>query len=300
MQRDPKGYVDGMSLYEYCRSGPIARFDALGTDADELKGVTRKHVKTGQTVTDVYYIDKPEFFGKDAAPRFVGTMDPNGKVTLPNGRITTIGQVYAEAKAWGTDFDAFQESNRTWDPDPDNNRGGTVGGLIGRQQRMEKAQEDAAWDTERKAVDTFDAKAYDKIFELGDAVRSAAYMVAAQWAAAPLGTLGTMQKFVPPAPSPTGTASSVISGRAGITEGIAGRQVTIQSAHGARHLAGTGLRSGPVETAIRAQVQQATQGASATGNFWGRVAVKGQVIEYRAFALPNGTINVGTYYPVTP
>ena len=93
---------------------------------------------------------------------------------------------------------------------------------------------------------------------------------------------------------------AAFGGRAGITEDIAGRQVTIQSAHGARHLAGTGLRSESVETAIRAQVQQATQGASATGNFWGRVAVEGQMIEYRAFALPKGTINVGTYYPVTP
>ncbi len=41
-------------------------------------------------------------------------------------------------------------------------------------------------------------------------------------------------------------------------------------------------------------------GASTTGSFMGRVTAGGQVIEYRAFTLPNGTINVGTYYPVTP
>jgi hypothetical protein len=91
-----------------------------------------------------------------------------------------------------------------------------------------------------------------------------------------------------------------VGGRAGITKGIAGRQVTIQSGHGARHLAGTRLAPGTVESAIGSQVQQATSGASATGSFRGRVTLEGHVIEYRAFTLPNGTINVGTYYPVAP
>jgi len=31
---DPKGYVDGMSLYEYCRSGPIGAVDAMGQQTD--------------------------------------------------------------------------------------------------------------------------------------------------------------------------------------------------------------------------------------------------------------------------
>ena len=39
---------------------------------------------------------------------------------------------------------------------------------------------------------------------------------------------------------------------------------------------------------------------SETGGFWGRVTVEGQTIEYRAFTLPDGTINVGTYYPPVP
>jgi len=33
MQRDPIGYVDGMSLYEYVRSGPVVRVDPLGLGA---------------------------------------------------------------------------------------------------------------------------------------------------------------------------------------------------------------------------------------------------------------------------
>ena len=94
--------------------------------------------------------------------------------------------------------------------------------------------------------------------------------------------------------------SAALSGRAGITEGLAGSRVTIQSAHGARHLAGTGLTSEAVESAIVGQVRQATAGATATGSFWGRVTVNGRVVEYRAFTVPDKTINVGTYYPVNP
>ncbi len=68
--------------------------------------------------------------------------------------------------------------------------------------------------------------------------------------------------------------------------------------HGARHLAGTALDSGEVESAIQSQIGQSVSHASATGSFWGRTVVGGQTIEYRAYTLPNGTINVGTYYVV--
>lgn len=66
--------------------------------------------------------------------------------------------------------------------------------------------------------------------------------------------------------------------------------------HGARHLAGTGLDQTDVEGAIEAQVKDQASRASSTGSFWGRVEVDGQTIEYRAYTLPDGTINVGTYY----
>jgi hypothetical protein len=52
-----------------------------------------------------------------------------------------------------------------------------------------------------------------------------------------------------------------------------------------------------VEDAIHAAINQATSNGSLTGEFWGRVAVSGVQIEYRAFILVDGTINVGTYYP---
>ena len=72
--------------------------------------------------------------------------------------------------------------------------------------------------------------------------------------------------------------------------------------HGARHLARTVLRgeTKAVEAAIKADIEATTIGASQTGSIRGRVTVNGQVVEYRAFTLPDGTINVGTYYTPKP
>lgn len=72
-----------------------------------------------------------------------------------------------------------------------------------------------------------------------------------------------------------------------------GRRVTF--GHGGRHLAGSGLNQSQVEAAIEKQVQEIAQSSSSTGSFWGKVVVNGQQIFYRAFTLPDGTINVGTY-----
>jgi hypothetical protein len=38
--------------------------------------------------------------------------------------------------------------------------------------------------------------------------------------------------------------------------------------------------------------------ASVTGSFSGRTIIGGRIIEYRAYTLPDGTINIGTFYPV--
>jgi hypothetical protein len=73
--------------------------------------------------------------------------------------------------------------------------------------------------------------------------------------------------------------------------------VTTTFGHGARHLEGTALTQRTVESAITGQIQsQAVQGAQFTGGFWGRVAVEGTTIEYRAYTLSRTLINVGTYY----
>jgi hypothetical protein len=69
--------------------------------------------------------------------------------------------------------------------------------------------------------------------------------------------------------------------------------------HGVRHLVGTGLDQAEVESAIQSQIEQQIGGADSTGSFWGTVEVNGQTILYKAYTLPNGTINVGTYYVVS-
>ena len=68
--------------------------------------------------------------------------------------------------------------------------------------------------------------------------------------------------------------------------------------HGARHLVGTGLSSEAVESAIKLEVNTIKSGASASGSFWGRIGISGKTIEYRAFTLPDGSIHIGTYYPL--
>lgn len=74
--------------------------------------------------------------------------------------------------------------------------------------------------------------------------------------------------------------------------------IDVAFGHGARHLAGTDLVQGEVEAAIENEVVGQVSGASADGWFSGRVSVGGQIIEYRAYALPDGTVNIGTYYVV--
>jgi RHS repeat-associated protein len=64
--------------------------------------------------------------------------------------------------------------------------------------------------------------------------------------------------------------------------------------HGARHLEGSGLSQAAVESAI----ENAIRAIPNSGSHWGWVQVNGQWIQYRAFVLPDGTINVGTYVRV--
>ena len=89
--------------------------------------------------------------------------------------------------------------------------------------------------------------------------------------------------------STTGAETPPESGETGVSFG-----------HGGRHLGGTGLSQDAVQAAIQQQVQGAASGTTVSGSFWGRVNIGGQTIEYRAMPLPDGTINVGTYYPVNP
>jgi len=68
--------------------------------------------------------------------------------------------------------------------------------------------------------------------------------------------------------------------------------------HGARHLEGTNLEPEEVEAAIDKEVKAVVAADPSAGSFYGRVTVKGQTIEFRAYPRGDGTYNVGTYYPV--
>ena len=84
-------------------------------------------------------------------------------------------------------------------------------------------------------------------------------------------------------------ATAQISARSSIAD--------ITFGHGARHLQGTGLSQEVVEAAIKEEVSNVMILSRSTGSFWGRIQVGAQMIEYRAYTLSNGSVNIGTYYP---
>ncbi|MCC6179564.1 MAG: RHS repeat protein [Chloroflexi bacterium] len=98
---------------------------------------------------------------------------------------------------------------------------------------------------------------------------------------------------------PRGVSGEGGSGEAGSTGKPATWRVGFQHAHASRHLSGTGLNAEEVENAIIEDVMRTIQSSSSVeGSFWGRVTVQGRTIEYRAFPVGSGYINVGTYYLV--
>ena len=90
------------------------------------------------------------------------------------------------------------------------------------------------------------------------------------------------------------TACMTNNGNPGATSN-ASSAAKVTFGHGGRHLANTELSEPEVENAIRSEVQSLVRGSSATGEFWGRVMVRGREVFYRAFTRPDGTINIGTY-----
>ncbi|MDP1857257.1 MAG: RHS repeat-associated core domain-containing protein [Gemmatimonadaceae bacterium] len=66
-----------------------------------------------------------------------------------------------------------------------------------------------------------------------------------------------------------------------------------KSAHAGRHAAEIGLKAATVESAIRAQVL-----GKSMGSHYGWVSVEGNWIQYRAYELSPGVLNVGTYFKV--
>jgi RHS repeat-associated protein len=106
--------------------------------------------------------------------------------------------------------------------------------------------------------------------------------------------------------------SLVSAAGSGLLSGLGGRGVSILAipgltggstplrlaftSHGPAHLVGTGLSRSAVERAIAADIGGFARTVTSGAQFWGRVVVQGTTIEYRAFPMVNGTINIGTYY----
>jgi len=128
-------------------------------------------------------------------------------------------------------------------------------------------------------------------------VLSGACELLAAGAATDVVVVGAVEIATPAADSVAADAQEVEAAAAAGTEtaGALSKIITIAE-HGARHLP-EGISQGAAESAIRAQVQQIVSNSVATGSFWGRVTVNGITIEYRAYTLADGSINVGTYYP---
>ncbi len=64
--------------------------------------------------------------------------------------------------------------------------------------------------------------------------------------------------------------------------------------HGERHLEGSGLSQSSVEKAI----QNSVLSNRYSGSYWGWVQIEGKWIQYRAYALHDGTFHIGTYMRV--
>lgn len=173
---------------------------------------------------------------------------------------------------------------------------GVAEGMAAHNQRLQNTLD--ALEASRAlqlALETDDPADWQRLLELLEANDT---LVITQSQAGPLtSVLSGMQGGEPrPTPAVGGVLLRIlvaILGRRAVYGGAA-----IVFGHGARHLAGTGLSQRAVEMAIRTQINGAMANAAASGSFWGRVVVNGTTIEYRAYTLANGTINVGTYYPI--
>ena len=112
-----------------------------------------------------------------------------------------------------------------------------------------------------------------------------------------LGIFKDLCQFVPSVCAPDGPAG----GGSPVNLESSGRDdeqqvIRITFGHGARHVLDSDLTSEEVEAAITTSVNDSVQKATSVGPFWGRVMVRGRVVEYRAYPVSETVIHVGTYY----
>jgi hypothetical protein len=78
-------------------------------------------------------------------------------------------------------------------------------------------------------------------------------------------------------------------------------QINFQTRHAAPHFDDTGLSQADIEAEIENGLRYQFNNTETTvqGPFMGRISYQDTTIEYRGFGLLNGTVNIGTYYPVS-
>jgi hypothetical protein len=86
------------------------------------------------------------------------------------------------------------------------------------------------------------------------------------------------------------------SGGGGVTDSIKVNDKTINFGHGARHLEGTELNVTEVNQSIANEVSKIHPGMGQL--YKGQISINGITIEYTAFGVSEGIINIGTYYPI--
>ena len=85
-------------------------------------------------------------------------------------------------------------------------------------------------------------------------------------------------------------------GGGGITDSIKIQDKKVTFGHGARHLEGSNITATEVNNAIAKEIAKIHP---ETGQFYkGRIIIKGKTIEYSAYGVQDGIINIGTYYIV--
>jgi len=288
LQRDPIGYVDGMSLYEYCRSGPVVLIDPFGREG-ALDGVFPVsglgHGDGTGPLSPLDLVEPPP--------------NPLEGVFSSMGDFTGGVETYLEAKAIERELSV----SRTYVGDGEASmraagerihRSMLLGRLIYLEKECKyKVNWESLGDVSRVATDLPDA-GDAVLLVVGGRVLKLAGAKAWQYGK-PLAAEAGKYVYIKGMGALWRTAGWL--GGAGAAGAAGGRAVRVHFKHEhiAPHLQGTGLSQTAVQNAINQQIQ--SLGPSA-GHHWGWVEVCGQWLQYRSHVLADGVVNIGTSFPV--
>ncbi|HQX64135.1 MAG TPA: hypothetical protein PK593_11820, partial [Thermomicrobiales bacterium] len=97
-----------------------------------------------------------------------------------------------------------------------------------------------------------------------------------------------------------GLFAGALSGANAAKEAARAGTIVFKSAHYASRLEAAGVNVARAETEIGKAVGVLRPDLAVDAAVRGRMSIDGVLVEYRAMLLPNGTVNVGTIFPVVP